>query len=162
MIPISTIPLVTAFALGAAIGGTAAYKVQSITISGLRADIANTQYQAQAQLNEANNAVKEIEAAQVKNIIEIQEQANEAINTNHSLADQLKSLRLQHAQAIAYKARLSKACDTRDTKDATEAAHISARYNQFIDERAAIADYNTAYAQAAYKFVQSIPKEMIK
>jgi hypothetical protein len=162
MIPISTIPIAAAFAIGAAIGGTAAYKVQSITINGLRADISNIQYQAQAQLNEANKAVKEIEAVQVKNIIQIQEQANEAINNNADLTGQLKSLRLQYAKASSDSARLSKACDPGDPKNATETVDISARLNQLIDERAAIADYNTTYAQAAYKFVQSIPKEMIK
>jgi hypothetical protein len=162
MIPISTIPIAAAFAIGAAIGGTTAYKVQSITINSLRADIANIQYQAQAQLNEANQAVKEIEAVQVKNIIQIQEQANEAINDNRSLAEQLHNARLQYAKASSDSTRLSKACDPRDTQAPTEDADISARLNQLIDERAEIADYNTVYAQAAHAFVQSIPKEMIK
>lgn len=162
MIPISTIPIAAAFAIGAAIGGTTAYKVQSITINSLRSDIANIQYQAQVQLNEANKAVREIEAVQVKNIIQIQAEANEAINNNHDLTSQLAALRLQYAQARSNTTRLSKACDTRDTQAPTKAADVSARHNQFIDERAAIADYNTAVAWAGYRFVQSIPKEMIK
>ena len=162
MIPIKESIAIGVFGIGFGLGFWAAYELQSITINSLRADIANIQYQAQKSLNEANKAVKEIEDAQVKTIIEIQEQANEAININHDLTEQLRIARLQHTKARSNTARLPKACDTGDTESAAKTVDISARYNQFIDERAAIADYNTAYAQAAYSFVHSIPKELIK
>ena len=141
-------------------------------VKALNNEIVASNAKAELRLNELNAKAAADAKAQEDKAIIIQGQLDDYINKVPTLNARLSdAYRLYQRAASNHKdctARLSKANDPKSTIDTAQADASTGTANGIIEpvqvavEETDAAEYNTEYANQAYKFFTGLPADMIK